>query len=40
MPAARLAGYKKPKRVVVVDELPVNAGGKVDKRALRDRLTP
>jgi acyl-CoA synthetase (AMP-forming)/AMP-acid ligase II len=38
--AERLAGYKKPKRVVVVDELPVNAGGKVDKRALRDRLTP
>jgi len=38
--AQRLAGYKKPKRVVVVDELPVNAGGKVDKRALRDRLTP
>jgi acyl-CoA synthetase (AMP-forming)/AMP-acid ligase II len=38
--AERLAGYKKPKRVVVVDELPVNAGGKVDKRALRDRLSP
>lgn len=35
---ARLAGYKKPRRVVLVDVLPVNAGGKVDKRALRDRF--
>lgn len=33
-----LAGYKKPRRVEVVDELPVNAGGKVDKRALRARF--
>lgn len=35
---AQLAGYKKPRRVVLVDVLPVNAGGKVDKRALRQRL--
>lgn len=30
-----LAGYKKPRRVVVVEALPVNAGGKVDKRRIR-----
>jgi len=33
---ARLAGYKKPSAVVVVDELPRNAAGKVLKRQLRD----
>jgi acyl-CoA synthetase (AMP-forming)/AMP-acid ligase II len=38
--AGLLAGYKRPKRVVVLDDLPVNAGGKVDKRALRDQLAP
>ena len=31
----RLAGYKKPRRVIVLDALPVNAGGKVDKPLLR-----
>jgi fatty-acyl-CoA synthase len=31
-----LAGYKKPSAIVVVDELPRNAGGKVLKRILRD----
>jgi fatty-acyl-CoA synthase len=31
-----LAGFKKPSAVVVVDELPRNAGGKVLKRRLRD----
>ena len=31
----RLAGYKVPKRIVLVDELPRNAMGKVDKVALR-----
>jgi acyl-CoA synthetase (AMP-forming)/AMP-acid ligase II len=36
---ADLAGYKKPKRVVFVDELPRNASGKILKRELRDRLT-
>jgi acyl-CoA synthetase (AMP-forming)/AMP-acid ligase II len=35
----RLARFKIPKRVVVVDDLPVNAGGKVDKVALRSLLT-
>ena len=33
---ASLAGYKKPKRVVFVDELPRNASGKILKRELRD----
>ena len=36
---ASLAGYKKPKRVVFVDELPRNASGKILKRELRERLT-
>jgi fatty-acyl-CoA synthase len=31
-----LAGYKKPSAVVVVEELPRNAGGKVLKRRLRE----
>ena len=35
----QLAGYKKPRRVEVVDSLPVNAGGKIDKPALRRRFT-
>jgi acyl-CoA synthetase (AMP-forming)/AMP-acid ligase II len=34
----RLAGYKVPKSVVWVDELPRNAYGKVLKRDLRERL--
>ena len=33
---ARLAGYKVPKRVVVVDDLPRNAMGKVQKNLLRE----
>lgn len=33
--ASRLAGYKKPKRVLLLDELPRNAAGKVLKQALR-----
>jgi len=33
---AYLAGYKKPSAIVVVDELPRNAGGKVLKRRLRE----
>jgi len=32
----RLAGFKRPRVVVVVDELPLNASGKVDKRAVRE----
>ncbi|MFJ8668712.1 fatty acyl-CoA synthetase [Streptomyces sp. NPDC093600] len=34
----RLAHFKAPKRVVLVDELPRNASGKILKRELRDRL--
>ena len=34
---ARLAGYKVPKRVVTIAELPRNAMGKVQKNALRER---
>jgi malonyl-CoA/methylmalonyl-CoA synthetase len=33
----RLAGYKLPKRVVIVDELPRNSMAKVQKNALRER---
>ena len=36
----RLAGYKVPKAVHVVDELPRNASGKLLKRVLRDELVP
>lgn len=36
--AERLAGYKLPERLVVVDALPLTAGHKVDRRALRDRI--
>jgi malonyl-CoA/methylmalonyl-CoA synthetase len=32
----RLAGFKRPKRVLFVDDLPRNAMGKVQKAALRD----
>ncbi len=35
----RLARFKVPKQIEVVDDLPVNAGGKVDKVALRRQLT-
>lgn len=31
----RLAGYKVPSRLVVVDELPRNAVGKIDRARLR-----
>ncbi|MEO6340983.1 MAG: malonyl-CoA synthase [Caulobacteraceae bacterium] len=35
----RLAGYKRPKRVLFVEELPRNTMGKVQKAELRARLT-
>jgi malonyl-CoA/methylmalonyl-CoA synthetase len=34
---ARVARYKVPKRVLIVDELPRNAMGKVQKNTLRER---
>ena len=33
-----MANYKAPRYAVVVDELPVNASGKVLKRELRERF--
>ena len=36
-PAARLAGYKRPKYVVLADALPKNPSGKILKRELRER---
>jgi HIP---CoA ligase len=36
---ASMANYKVPRQVHVVDDLPVNASGKVLKEALRKRLT-
>ncbi|WP_320784522.1 acyl-CoA synthetase [Streptomyces sp. CRN 30] len=35
----KLSGFKVPKRVLFVDELPRNASGKILKRELRDRFT-
>lgn len=37
--ADTLARFKQPKRLFIVDELPRNAMGKVQKNALRDRYT-
>ncbi len=34
----RMAGFKRPRVVVSAPELPTNASGKVDKRAIRDHL--
>ena len=34
----QLAGFKLPKHVAVVDELPRNAMGKVQKNLLRERF--
>ncbi|HEX4768520.1 MAG TPA: malonyl-CoA synthase [Lichenihabitans sp.] len=36
----RLAGYKRPKRILFVDELPRNTMGKVQKATLRQRFGP
>ena len=37
--AERLAGFKRPRRVICLDELPRNAAGKILKRDLRGLLT-
>jgi fatty-acyl-CoA synthase len=34
----RLAGFKKPKRVIFVDELPKTVSGKIIKKDLRERF--
>jgi acyl-CoA synthetase (AMP-forming)/AMP-acid ligase II len=36
----QMANYKVPRRVEVIDELPLSATGKVEKLLLRDRLDP
>ncbi|MFR9804052.1 AMP-binding protein [Pseudonocardia sp. RS010] len=36
---ARLAGYKRPRRVVFADRLPLNPSGKILKRVLREQLS-
>lgn len=36
----RLANYKVPRKVLAVDEFPVNASGKVLKRSLREQYAP
>ena len=35
---ARMAAFKRPRRVLVVDELPKTATGKIQRFALRQRL--
>ncbi|MCA2182215.1 AMP-binding protein [Nonomuraea glycinis] len=35
---ANMSGYKVPRRMIVVDALPTNVNGKIDKLALRERL--
>ena len=35
----RLAGYKQPKRIIFIDQLPRNSMGKVQKNLLRDEYT-
>ena len=35
---SRIAGFKVPKRVLLVDELPRNQMGKVQKNVLRERF--
>jgi acyl-CoA synthetase (AMP-forming)/AMP-acid ligase II len=35
-----MANYKVPRRVVVLDSLPLNASGKVLKRELREGVVP
>ena len=35
----KMANYKVPRRIEFVDELPINATGKIVKDELRNRLT-
>lgn len=34
----RLAGFKRPRRVLTIEEMPVNASGKIDKRRIREMV--
>jgi acyl-CoA synthetase (AMP-forming)/AMP-acid ligase II len=34
----RLAGYKKPKKVIFIDEMPKTVSGKIIKKDLRERF--
>jgi acyl-CoA synthetase (AMP-forming)/AMP-acid ligase II len=36
---AQMANYKVPRAVEIIDELPLNATGKVEKLALRARVS-
>jgi malonyl-CoA/methylmalonyl-CoA synthetase len=36
--AGRLARYKQPRQIVVVESMPKNAMGKIQKNALRDQF--
>lgn len=36
--STRLAGFRTPRRIVIVDELPLTAVGKIDRRAVRARF--
>jgi len=38
-PRGRLDGYKVPKAVIVVDELPKTSTGKIQKNVVRDQHT-
>jgi acyl-coenzyme A synthetase/AMP-(fatty) acid ligase len=35
--AAELADYKRPRRVIFVDQIPRNPTGKIEKRILREQ---
>ncbi|HEY1281697.1 MAG TPA: hypothetical protein VGF22_18600, partial [Acidimicrobiales bacterium] len=35
----RMASFKRPRRVIVVDALPKTATGKIQRYALRERLS-
>jgi len=37
--ARELAGYKKPRRVTLLDALPRTPNGKIDKKALRSQYS-
>lgn len=38
--AEKLPTYQVPKQVIILDEIPRNAMGKINKKALRKKLFP